>query len=177
MAWCPWQSRLLATGGGTSDRTVRIWNMNTGECSYTIDTKSQVSGIFWNTEYSEIITSHGFPNHTLQIWKYPTMNKVAELTGHEARILHLAMSPGETAVMSAGADETLRLWNCFQPDPSKKKGPTGRKNEPRSALDALSNFRWRTTHNPHVWVFKYLFHFLRIWLGQKYEHFFLSSWR
>ncbi len=76
MAWCPWQSRLLATGGGTSDRTVRIWNMNTGECSYSVDTKSQVSGIFWNSEYSEIITSHGIPNHTLQIWKYPTMNLV-----------------------------------------------------------------------------------------------------
>ena len=69
------------------------------------------------------------------------VNQVAELTGHDERILHLAMSPGETAVMSAGADETLRLWNCFQPDPNKKKGTTGRRNEPRSALDALSNFR------------------------------------
>jgi len=141
MAWCPWQNRLLATGGGTNDRTVKFWNMNTGDCVDTIDTKSQVSGIFWNSEYQEIITSHGFPNHTLQIWKYPTKHKVAELTGHDERILHLAMSPGETAVMSAGADETLRLWNCFQPDPNKKKGTTGRRNEPRSALDALSNFR------------------------------------
>jgi len=76
MAWCPWQNRLLATGGGTNDRTVKFWNMNTGECVDSIDTKSQVSGIFWNTEYQEIITSHGFPNHTLQIWKYPSKNKV-----------------------------------------------------------------------------------------------------
>ena len=76
MAWCPWQNRLLATGGGTNDRTVKLWNMNTGDCVDTIDTKSQVSGIFWNSEYQEIITSHGFPNHTLQIWKYPTKNKV-----------------------------------------------------------------------------------------------------
>lgn len=67
--------------------------------------------------------------------------QVAELTGHEERVLHLAMSPGETAVMSAGADETLRLWNCFQSDPNKKKSATGRKIEPRSALDALTTFR------------------------------------
>ena len=66
---------------------------------------------------------------------------MAELTGHEERVLHLAMSPGETAVMSAGADETLRLWNCFQSDPNKKKSATGRKIEPRSALDALTTFR------------------------------------
>ncbi|XP_046650302.1 cell division cycle protein 20 homolog [Daphnia pulicaria] len=141
MAWCPWQNRLLATGGGSNDRSIKLWNMNVGECVDTIDTKSQVSGIFWNTEYQEIISAHGFPNHTLQIWKYPTKAKVAELTGHDERILHLAMSPGETAVMSAGADETLRLWNCFQTDPNKKKGTAGRRNEPRSALDAMSNFR------------------------------------
>lgn len=76
MAWCPWQSRLLATGGGTNDRSIKLWNMNIGDCVDTIDTKSQVSGIFWNSEYQEIISSHGFPNHTLQIWKYPTKAKV-----------------------------------------------------------------------------------------------------
>lgn len=76
MAWCPWQNRLLATGGGSNDRSIKLWNMNVGECVDTIDTKSQVSGIFWNTEYQEIISSHGFPNHTLQIWKYPTKAKV-----------------------------------------------------------------------------------------------------
>ena len=76
MAWCPWQNRLLATGGGTNDRTIKFWNMNVGDCVDTIDTKSQVSGIFWNSEYQEIISSHGFPNHTLQIWKYPTKSKV-----------------------------------------------------------------------------------------------------
>lgn len=79
MAWCPWQNRLLATGGGTNDRSIKLWNMNHGECVDVIDTKSQVSGIFWNTEYQEIISSHGFPNHTLQIWKYPTKAKVCSV--------------------------------------------------------------------------------------------------
>lgn len=31
------------------------------------------------------------------------------------------MSPDGSTVMSAGADETLRLWNCFAPDPLKSK--------------------------------------------------------
>ena len=51
------------------------------------------------------------------------MTKVAELTGHSSRVLHLAMSPDGTTVLSAGADETLRLWKCFQQDPHKKKEP------------------------------------------------------
>lgn len=30
LAWCPWQPRLLATGGGTADRKLRFWNTQTG---------------------------------------------------------------------------------------------------------------------------------------------------
>lgn len=49
---------------------------------------------------------------------------MTELTGHTARVLHLAMSPDGSTVLSAGADETLRLWKCFAPDPTKKKEVT-----------------------------------------------------
>jgi cell division cycle protein 20 (cofactor of APC complex) len=41
------------------------------------------------------------------------MTKVAEMTGHSARVLHMAQSPDGTTVVSAAADETLRFWKCF----------------------------------------------------------------
>lgn len=31
LAWCPWQNNILASGGGTADRTIRFWNVNTGK--------------------------------------------------------------------------------------------------------------------------------------------------
>ena len=43
LAWCPWQSNLLATGGGTADKTVRFWNATSGQCMESIAAKSQVS--------------------------------------------------------------------------------------------------------------------------------------
>lgn len=49
------------------------------------------------------------------------MIKQCELTGHTARILQMAMSPDGSTVMSAAADETLRLWNCFAPDVHQAK--------------------------------------------------------
>ena len=33
----------------------------------------------------------------------------------------MAMSPDGSTVVSAAADETLRLWKCFAMDPAKKK--------------------------------------------------------
>ncbi|KOC68087.1 Cell division cycle protein 20 like protein [Habropoda laboriosa] len=121
LAWCPWQNNILASGGGTADRTIRFWNCNTGGCLNTVDTKSQVCSLLWSTTYKEIVSGHGYAQNQLTIWKYPVMTKVAELTGHSSRVLHLAMSPDGTTILSAGADETLRLWKCFQSDPHKKK--------------------------------------------------------
>lgn len=80
--------------------------------------------MLWSTNYKEFITGHGFANNELIIWKYPTLTKIAELTGHTSRVLNLAMSPDGTTVVSAAADETLRLWNCFAFDPEKKKAAT-----------------------------------------------------
>ncbi|XP_076658822.1 cell division cycle 20 protein fzy isoform X2 [Halictus rubicundus] len=130
LAWCPWQNNILASGGGTADRTIRFWNCNTGACLNTIDTKSQVCSLLWSTTYKEIVSGHGYAQNQLIIWKYPGMTKVAELTGHTSRVLHLAMSPDGTTILSAGADETLRLWKCFQPDPHKKKEPSEMKSVP-----------------------------------------------
>lgn len=121
LAWCPWQSSLLASGGGTADRCIRFWSCNLGSQLNSIDTNSQVSSLLWSNEYKEIISGHGFAKHELIIWKYPSLNKVADLTGHTARILSTSLSPDGTMVASAGADETLRIWNCFAKDPSKKE--------------------------------------------------------
>ena len=43
LAWCPFQANLLASGGGTADRSIRFWNTHTGALLNSIDTGSQVS--------------------------------------------------------------------------------------------------------------------------------------
>ena len=42
LSWCPWQPNVLASGGGTADRSIKLWNCNNGSLMKTIDTKSQV---------------------------------------------------------------------------------------------------------------------------------------
>lgn len=125
VSWCPWQPRTLATGGGTSCRQVKFWNTASGNCINSLDTGSQVSGIVWNEEYKEILTSHGFSRFQLSLWKYPSLTKVVDLKGHSARILTLLQSPDGTTAASAAADETIRFWNIWpnnQKKAEKKKG-------------------------------------------------------
>lgn len=121
LAWCPWQPNILASGGGTADRCIKFWNTNTGILMDSVDTHSQVCSLLWSKNYRELISAHGYANNQLTIWKYPSMMKQCELTGHTSRVLQIAMSPDGSTVISAAADETLRLWNCFAPDAHQSK--------------------------------------------------------
>jgi cell division cycle protein 20 (cofactor of APC complex) len=134
LAWCPWQPNVLATGGGTADRCIKFWNVNNGSCMNSVDTNSQVCALQFSKNYKELISAHGYANNQLTVWKYPSMTKQVDLTGHTQRVLQLAMSPDGSTVMSAGADETLRLWNCFEPDPVAKKKTAASNNEKTSFL-------------------------------------------
>lgn len=121
LAWCPFQSNLLASGGGSADRSIKFWNTHTGACLNTVDTHSQVCSLLWNRHERELLSSHGFSQNQLTLWKYPSMVKITELTGHTSRVLHLAQSPDGYTVASAAADETLRFWQVFGvPDTSKR---------------------------------------------------------
>lgn len=137
LAWCPWQPNILASGGGTADRCIKFWNVNNGNCTNSVDTNSQVCSLLFNENYKELISAHGFANNQLTIWKYPSMTKQIDLTGHTQRVLQLAMSPDKSTVMSAGADETLRLWNCFAPDPATKKKATKTNDKPSFLLQNI----------------------------------------
>jgi len=113
LAWCPWQNNLLATGAGTADRAIKIWNCNTQTLVKSVDTKSQVCSVVWSANCHEIASSHGFPSNGVVVWKYPDMSRLAELNGHTDRVLALSLSNDGTTLVSAGADETLQLWKCF----------------------------------------------------------------
>jgi cell division cycle 20-like protein 1 (cofactor of APC complex) len=64
---------------------------------------------------NELVSTHGYSQNQIFVWKYPTMKKLATLTGHTLRVLYLSCSPdGQTLVTGAG-DETLRFWNVFPP--------------------------------------------------------------
>ncbi|KAK8518438.1 hypothetical protein V6N12_017585 [Hibiscus sabdariffa] len=113
IAWSPHLHGLLASGGGTADRCIRFWNTTTNAHLSCMDTGSQVCNLVWSKNVNELVSTHGYSQNQIIVWRYPTMSKLATLTGHTYRVLYLAISPdGQTIVTGAG-DETLRFWNVF----------------------------------------------------------------
>ncbi|KAI8896488.1 WD40-repeat-containing domain protein [Globomyces pollinis-pini] len=121
LAWCPWQLNLLATGGGKQDHMIHFWNTTSGGKVNSVHAGSQVTSIKWSIEYKEFVSSHGFPNNYLSIWSYPTLNKIADLPGHDSRILHTSLSPDGQTLATTAADENLKFWNVFESRKNKKK--------------------------------------------------------
>ena len=152
--WCPHQPGLLASGGGTADRTIRFWNTKAAQaptamrapeafgqeplagdssaCAASfrfIQATSQVCTLAWSPLVpGEILSTHGFSEHNLCLWSYPSGQLLGTLDGHSHRVLFQALGPDGTVVTGSG-DETLRFWNVFKASAaasrSKKRLSTG----------------------------------------------------
>ncbi|KAF9917220.1 substrate-specific activator of APC-dependent proteolysis [Linnemannia zychae] len=123
--WNPHQAGVLASGGGTADRHIRFWNTMTGTSIGAHDTGSQVCNLAWSKTTNELVSTHGYSQNQVLVWKYPSMHQIASLPGHTLRVLYLALSPdGQTIVTGAG-DETLRFWNVFQKSKSERRDDDG----------------------------------------------------
>ena len=66
-----------------------------------------------NPNEKELLSSHGFSDNQLCLWKYPTMNKITELRGHST-CTHLAMGPRADIVCWCRRD--LEVWNVLVVD-------------------------------------------------------------
>ena len=114
--WCPCyvSTGLLASGGGTADRCIRFWNTTTGTALDFVDTGSQVCNLMWSKTINEIVSTHGYSLNQIIVWKYPSMTKVATLTGHTYRYVPIQRSTAEfsCAVVSTGKlSHAPRIWS------------------------------------------------------------------
>ncbi|GME92976.1 unnamed protein product [Ambrosiozyma monospora] len=70
IAWSPHQRGILASGGGTADRRIKIWNTITGAKINDVDTGSQVCNLAWSKNSNELVSTHGYSRNQIVIWKW-----------------------------------------------------------------------------------------------------------
>ncbi|XP_009988788.1 PREDICTED: cell division cycle protein 20 homolog B [Tauraco erythrolophus] len=117
--WCPWQSEVLATGGGMKDGILRVWDINREKIIQSAATDSQICSLLWLPKTSELMTGQGLPGNQVKIWKYPVLINASELYGHKGRVLHIALSPDQSRLFSVAADGIACLWKCHESEESK----------------------------------------------------------
>ncbi|ELA42163.1 uncharacterized protein VICG_00806 [Vittaforma corneae ATCC 50505] len=117
--WCPWRVNVLATGGGTKDKSIKFWDVDAGKTIRSVEMNSQVCSLIYCSKYKEIITGHGFQENDLKLWRASDMKLISQFGMHESRVLHMALSNDQCTLVSLGADESLKFWKIAEP-PAKE---------------------------------------------------------
>ncbi|WVR07806.1 hypothetical protein IAU60_004849 [Kwoniella sp. DSM 27419] len=125
LAWSPWQSSLLATGGGTADKHIHFWSTSTGTRTHSLATSTQVTSLTFSPHSKEILGTHGYPDNTITLWNYPSLEKVWEVPAHDSRIICSSLSPDGTTVCTGAGDENLKFWKVWEVKQSKKERDEG----------------------------------------------------
>ncbi|KAJ6330607.1 hypothetical protein OIU76_009243 [Salix suchowensis] len=125
-----WASEVHYIAVGLNNSDVQIWDSSI--YSGILDTGSQVCALEWNKHEQELLSSHGFEENHLILWKYPSMAKMAELSGHTSRVLFMTRGciDKPRRVHSGNVQQVMkhcmRSWRVFgTPDakPAPKPNP------------------------------------------------------
>ncbi|KAJ3162345.1 substrate-specific activator of APC-dependent proteolysis [Geranomyces michiganensis] len=126
LTWSPHKSNTIASGGGTADRKIKIWNVQNQSCIKQVDTSSQVCNLAWGKQTEHLISTHGYSQNQITIWDQTDggLKEATRLTGHNSRVVYLAMSPDGQSIVTGAGDETLRFWKiCNAKKRAAKHGP------------------------------------------------------
>lgn len=99
IAFCPWRSGLLATGGGSNDKCIHFFHAFSGSCLATISVAAQVTSLIWSTTRREIAATFGYaqPEHPIRVavFSWPDCTQVAAIPWEgEHRALYAISYPG-----------------------------------------------------------------------------------
>lgn len=111
IAWKPAiqnSQSIIATGG--VDQTVKLWNIETGECIQSlVGHSSLVTAIAWNRE-GRLLAS-GSSDGTLKLWDCDQGECIQTLHGHQGLIWSVCFNPNGDTIASGSEDQTVRLWD------------------------------------------------------------------
>ncbi len=95
---------------GSADRTVRLWDPQTGRCLGVLDRH-------WDTVYAVAFSpdgqtlATGSNDATIRIRDVATREELTLLRGHSAYVYSLAFSPDGRMLVSGSGDHTVRVWD------------------------------------------------------------------
>ena len=109
VAFAPNRASLLAAAG--EDRTIRLWNVNTGLVERTLaGHDSGVTSLVFSPDGRSIAS--GSADNTVRIWDVATGEARQVLTGADRWVFCVAWSPDGRIVAAGSGDGAVRLWDA-----------------------------------------------------------------
>ena len=114
IAFAPWQSSLLAAGGGSNDRCIHFFHALSGATLATIDCYAQVTSLVWSEKRKELAATFGFaqPEHPYRVavFAWPSCRRIVGIPWwSEERALYAVAYPRGPS--SGGSGTTSRRNN------------------------------------------------------------------
>ncbi|WCJ33405.1 U4/U6 small nuclear ribonucleoprotein PRP4-like protein [Euphorbia peplus] len=99
----------LATGG--EDNTCRIWDLRKKRSLYIIPAHSNlVSQVKFEPQEGYYLATSSY-DMTAKVWSGRDFKPVRTLSGHEAKVTSLDISPDGCCIATASHDRTIKLWS------------------------------------------------------------------
>lgn len=93
----------------SADKTIKVWNLNTGELLTTLNHNSYVNDLAISPN-GQILASGG-ADEMVKLWDLTTGELLTNLNGHTSSINALVFNLDGKTLYSASADNTVRIWN------------------------------------------------------------------
>jgi WD40 repeat protein len=100
--------QLLATAG--EDRTIKLWNVNTGQCLKTLEEHTNWIFAVAFSPNGQTLAS-GSADSTVKLWDIDTGECLKTLEGHQGQVWCVAFSPNGQILASGSEDRTVKLWD------------------------------------------------------------------
>ncbi|CAN0520012.1 unnamed protein product, partial [Laminaria digitata] len=101
---------LVATG--SSDQTVKVWDVERGYCTHNFrGHKGVVSVVAFHPNPKRLLMVTGSEDTTVRVWNLQEQSCVAVLKAHLSYVTSLAFLPGNSGLISGGRDRVLNVWD------------------------------------------------------------------
>lgn len=94
---------------GSGDRTVRVWDLTTGECLHILKHENSLTAVAVTPDETQAIS--GSLDGTMRIWDLTTGECLCVLEGHEESVEMITVTPDGTQAISGSEDNSVRIWD------------------------------------------------------------------